>query len=205
MNFPTLTIRCPACHGSGVVMNWLGSKVLCPRCDGAGRVPMRVRRTKYDYALPSFLSSAGNSVQSQQLQLDGDAPFEQTGWALATTVGVGSFAGSASAGQIQLFDLSTGWQFSNNPVPLVNFASQLSAVQGGGTVLLGAAFPVPLVAPYIWMPSATVQATLTWPFSTLAQYTIQLVMKGFKLYAPDGSPLNLSTQASQPAQQAAAA
>jgi len=202
LSFPTLTVTCPGCRGRGIVMDWLGDVRICPRCGGSGRAPMRVKRAKFDYSLPAFNFTANPSTQSQQLQLDDDAPFEMTAFSFGSTSGNGTFAGTATGILIQLSDLSTGWQFSNNPLMISNFAS--TNVSAGGPTFLGAAFPAPLVAPYIWMPSATVQATLTWSLTVLAQYVGQVTLKGYKLYAPDGSLLNLAAgQQAQQEQQAA--
>lgn len=186
--FPTLLVSCPTCRGRGIVLDANGDAQKCPRCGGLGRAPIRVKRVKFDYVLPSFLSSAANSVQSQILQLDTDSYFEQVAWGLALSVPTLA-AGSAITGQIQIVDQSSGFQFSNAPVPLVDFASNFYSFSGA-LYPAGAMFPAPLVVPYIWKPGAQVQATLTWPYSALSQYTVQLAMKGYKLYQPDGSALN---------------
>jgi hypothetical protein len=177
--FPSLHATCRTCRGRGVVSDSDGAAALCPDCGGAARAPMKVRRIPYDYLLP-VISVPGGDITPQEvdLQLDDDSYFEQVAWSL--TAAPGYPGGGGGPYGIQLSDLSTGWQFSNRPIFSANFAST-------------ALFPWPLVSPYIWKPLAHVQFALSYPeaLGPATADSLQLVLKGYKLYSLDGSPLQV--------------
>jgi hypothetical protein len=139
---------------------------------------MKAMRVPFDYSFP-VINVPGGSLDPVQLalQLDDDSYFEQTHWVFSANPGVGS-AGFPYA--IQIVDQSTGWNFSNVGIFNPNFASTALA-------------PFPLLAPFIWTPLAQAQLNLVPTGGGPESHdSIQLVMKGFKLFAPDGSPLQVA-------------
>lgn len=169
---PLVGQPCPACRGRGVVwgLGLSGGWALCPRCTGKGTLPVALKRQPFDYALPNTdLNSpivAGDTV-AVDLQLDDDAPFEQMVWELIPN-GFVDFT-------VQITDLSTGWRFFNSEIFAMNFARM-------------AKVPFPLLVPYVWRPSSQIQAVFT-ATKNGASGQFQLVMRGYKLFAPDGSQL----------------
>ena len=151
-----------------------GLAALCPNCGGAGRAPMKVRRVPFDYCFPTLTIPQGLAATFPlSLQLDDDSFFEQTHWQLCS----GNLSQvNGSAFLVQIVDQSNGWQFSNAPIMFDNFATV-------GYI------PFPLVSPYIWRPSSQAQATITVTINPGKNDNPQLVMRGYKLFAPDGSPL----------------
>ena len=145
---------------------------LCVTCGGSGRAPMPVDRILFDYAFATIALTASGNVIEQDLQLDDDAVFECVGFLLFKSPTV---KGTPPASLLQLSDQSSGWQFSNAPIALQNFASSESLL-------------FPLLVPYLWMPSA--QAIVKITDEDTAQ--LQVVMKGYKIYpkgtAPAASP-----------------
>jgi len=147
-------------------------------------MPIRVRRLHYDYSWPTFQFSPAGGTQAQQLQLDPDAYFEFVAWSFAQQPGAAAPLGAT----MQIVDQSTGWQFSNAPIFLNNFASvgNNGSLAPGSTTALGAQYASPLVVPFIFRPSTQLLATFVMPApggSGLIYY--QLTLKGFKIYPID--------------------
>jgi len=153
-------------------------------------MPIKVKRVPFDYAFPLLgLTGTTNSDQPQPLQLADDAPFEQVGWMMRVSPGQ-TFGSVVSPPVMRVIDQSNGWQFSNGGISILNF--------GCSTVALD--LLIPFVVPYIWMPSSQAEVIVT---DTTANgplnWTLQLVMKGYKLFAPDGSQLSLYPEQQQAA------
>lgn len=203
MNVPSLEIPCPGCGGRGAVPAGRGLVLACPGCGGAGRAARRVKRQKFDYFFPvfEFDPPAGSTPAiTQELQFDDDAFFEQMAW-VASILGNDTVV-EPGATAIQITDLATGFVFSNAPLQLSNFASGDEAEEATtGTRLLGATYPFPLLAPFIWRPGALISATVTMPTPSAAgpSLFLQVGLKGYKLYAPDGGPLALPEETVQEA------
>jgi hypothetical protein len=153
---------CPSCRGGGVLRNAFGQNQVCPNCGGTGTKGQQVIRVPFDYAFPNAVLTASQQGLQDPMQFDQDADFEQIWWVSSQT-GIYS---------VSIRDGSTGRVFSNNPVNGENFA---------GT----AAFPFPLVEPYIWARAGTVIATFN--DRSAAGNTVQLVMRGYKLF-PASAP-----------------
>lgn len=196
MQIPNLWTRCASCRGRGIVAAG-DVAALCPNCGGSGRAPLKVKRVSFDYMLPVFANlSASAAIQAQELQLDSDAPFEQTHWTLSM---VGSTSTALGQALLSLVDKASGTPFmSPGGIYLANFACNQDPT-GNNFLALGACLPFPLVVPFVWMPGASLLATLNYPAPLSSTNVIQVGMKGYKLYAPDGSPLALPGSAQQAA------
>ena len=175
--FPTLFVNCLSCRGRGAVSDGEGVS-RCPRCGGSGFAPKRVKRVAFDYVFPSVVLNNTGGVVTQPLQLDDDSLFEQVGWMLRLSPGAGGTFSS-----IQIIDQSNGWQFSNNPIQIPNFACG-GFVNGTPDGLM-----FPLLVPYLWVPTAQAQIKVT--DVTAGNVLLQVVMKGYKLFEPDGSPIDI--------------
>jgi hypothetical protein len=163
---------CKGCGGRGQVTNASRQTQTCPNCNGSGSQPQSVYRVIFDYVFPSITLGAlasGSSV----LQIQFDADFE---WIWIVASRTGPFT-------IQMQDGSTGRYFSNSPINDVNFA---------GTAQL----PFPLVEPYLLARSASIQAAVT--DTSNAQNTIQLVLRGYKLFPQSNGAQGASGQVFQP-------
>lgn len=178
MDFVTLTMPCVCTQGStpGVVRDTHGKPVRCPACGGATTVPIRCRRQPFDYSFP-YLDESGiedvGGAGTIELQLDDDSYFE-----METTVMYGSGAVDPSTPiTLRLSDLSNGWQFSNAPLDVLT-----NADDGGGNFPGIAPMPAPFLVPYIIRPSSVLQ--LAWA-SVSAAFSLQFVIKGYKLYPLD--------------------
>jgi len=177
MNFPSLLTRCTACRGRGIVAAG-DLAALCPQCGGSGRAPMRVRRIPYDYCFPPITVNA--SQTPVELQLDDDSFFELVAWV------ANDLSSNGNLYTLQAADTSNGWQFSN-----AGLFVRPGAVTGMQSNFASKAIlPFSLVAPYIFVPSATVQITPV--LLAGGASSVNVAMKGFKLFAPDGSPLSLA-------------
>lgn len=186
MSFASLTIRCTGCRGRGVVMDSDGNVQRCPTCNGSGIAAMRVKRTPYDYVFPQIsVSNVAGTINLAELQLDDDSFFELVAW-VANDV-----SNNGCLYTLQVVDTSNGWQFSNTGL------FQISTVGAGlqSNFASKAVLPFPLVSPYIFSPSSSVQIAA----QTISggPSGVDVTMKGFKLYAPDGSALNLDTAQQQ--------
>jgi hypothetical protein len=157
-------IPCAACKTAGVLWGAFGRWEKCVRCGGSGYVARAYDRVPFDYAFPMLAIPSNEENQQISFQLDDDAPFEQTHWVLIDN-------GSGTRFSVFVENLSSGWQFMNQPVNDLNFARQ-------------AKWPVPLLVPYIWHPQAEAQFTAASLVSGGAQNNAQLIMKGFKLFPP---------------------
>lgn len=186
LKLPVLSVVCPSCRGRGVAFSYEGDMAKCPACGGSGRSPLKVRRQPFDYVFPSFAyTQAGTIVQ--ELQLDDDTYFEHTAWVLAYNYSSNPIYATTT---LQMLDESTGWNFSNAPIALPNFASGPFALSGGAVPgsAFGASVLSPLLVPYVWYPGALAQATLVVPGA--GADTVILTMKGFKLYDAKGNPIS---------------
>ena len=184
--FPTLFVNCLSCRGRGAVSDGEGVS-RCPRCGGAGRAPMRVRRAAYDYAFPLVALMNSGLLVDQSMQIGDDAPFEQIGWMIRFSPG-NTTPNANVTPSLKIIDQSNGWRFSNDFIPAQCFGSQ----QPFWAPL------IPLLVPYVWMPGA--QAQVTFNDTDAVNDSVQLVMKGYKLFAPDGSPLPIYERQAAPAQ-----
>lgn len=167
---------CPSCHGRGVLWTLLEGWGVCPQCGGKGTVPPPYTRVPFDYAFSDLLSGVGASAgpQTTSIQIGEDAPFEQTHWIVIDN-------GSGQRFTIQVQDLSTGWQFSNQGVNDLNFARP-------------AKFAFPLLVPYIWHPLAEAQLTIENISPEVSENKPQVIMRGFKLLPPDYYAQQLAQQ-----------
>lgn len=160
--------QCPSCRGRGVLPTRSGNQV-CPNCKGTGVIEQQPIRVPFDLVLPNAVLTALQQGVPQQQQVDQDADFE---WVFTVANSTGLFS-------VQLTDPSTGRTLNsaNTPVNGENFA---------GT----AQNPFPLVEPYVWPRSGVVKALFN--DRSNAGNTIQLVLRGYKLY-----PRNNPAQGSQ--------
>ena len=188
MRFATLTTRCSTCRGRGILSAFGGDVKLCPRCGGSGQMPIKVRRVPFDYTFAIVTLSNSGNVLSQPLQLDDDSPYEQIGWMLRLSPGL-----SPATPSVQIVDQSNGWQFSNSPIFVQNFSCT-----GTASGFIGGGLMFPLLVPYIWMPTAQAQLKVT-DVTAGGSNQLQVGMKGYKLFAPDGSQLNLYPEQQQAA------
>ncbi|MCI0402699.1 MAG: zinc finger-like domain-containing protein [Acidobacteria bacterium] len=147
--------QCPACNGRRMVSNKRGEMQVCPLCDGTGSVAPQPIRVPFDYVLDRVL--AANENFPGVITFDRDAPFEWV-WLVATQTGTFT---------TRFTDQATGRQFENLPV---NNANRFGTAQ----------LPFPLVEPYIFAPGTAFGITLV--DTTAAPNTVQLVLKGYKLY-----------------------
>lgn len=157
-------IACPACAGRGVLPNPAARQMqVCPLCNGAGIKQQQPFRVPFDYVLPNavLIANQVGVVVSQQIDQDSDM---EVIWIVSNQTGLYS---------VTLRDPSTGRDMSTAPVNGENFA---------GTAQL----PFPLVEPYVWARTSTIKATFN--DRSGAGNTIQLVLKGYKLY-PRGAPM----------------
>lgn len=179
-----LNMTCPACRGNGIALDaHSGNFVRCPYCGGKGVVPRRFNRQRFDYAFPTVVLSAAGTPTSVPLQLDSDADFEHTGWSLFDGLSAATFPRytiyviNQSSGQRLMNESSITQSAGNAPalgIAAINFA-------GGPTPSAGIA-PFQLVEPYVWKKGTVFQATFTPPALISPAVTVQLVMKGYKLY-----------------------
>ena len=180
MDFVTLTMPCVCTQGStpGVVRDTHGKPVRCPACGGATTVPIRCRRQPFDYSFPYLDEGAAPldapSSGQIELQLDDDAYFEFD----AIVAYGGGLGVDPHAISLRMSDLSSGWQFSNAPLWIYT-----NPQDGGGNFLGIAPMPAALLVPYIFRPTSVVQ--LAWANGEGAQFTLQVVLKGYKLYPLD--------------------
>ncbi|HLW53245.1 MAG TPA: hypothetical protein VKW06_10420 [Candidatus Angelobacter sp.] len=160
---PTSGRTCPACGGKGVLPNpQRNAMQICPNCNGAGTLQLPPIRVPFDVVLPNAVLTALQAGVVAQQQLDQDADFEWV-WTVANSTGIFS---------VTMVDPSTGRQLSTAAVNGENFA---------GTAQL----PFPLVEPYVWARSSLVKATFN--DRSNGNNTVQLVLRGFKLY-PQSNP-----------------
>ena len=155
-------MTCPSCRGNGVLTANFGQKQVCPNCGGTGQKSPQVIRVPFDYAFPNAVLTANQLGLNDPMQFDQDADFEHIWWVASST---GTYS-------VLIRDTSTGRVFSNNPVNGENFAGS-------------AAFPFPLVEPYVWARAGSVIATFN--DRSGAGNTVQLVMRGYKLF-PAAAP-----------------
>jgi hypothetical protein len=161
----TSSVACPSCTPGGrpgVVMNSKGQAQVCPNCGGTGAKSPAVIRVPFDYAFPSAVLTANQQGFQNPLVFDYDADFEQVWWTASST---GLYS-------VQITDRSANRQLSNAPVNGENFA---------GT----AQVPFPLVEPYVWARSSAALGVFN--DRSGAGNTVQLVMRGYKLY-PASAP-----------------
>lgn len=147
--------QCPACNGRRMVSDKRGGMQVCPLCDGSGAVTPQPIRVPFDYVIDQVLTAS--QTISSALQFDRDAPFEWI-WLVATQTG--NF-------NSRFQDGATG---RNLDSAAVNNANRFGTAQ----------LPFPLVEPYIWAPGASLNWTLT--DTSVAPNTIQIVLRGYKLY-----------------------
>lgn len=148
-----------------MLWTWLGGWDTCGKCGGQGYLPPRYTRVPFDYAFSDLLSGVGAAgPQQTSIQIAEDAPFEQTHWILVEN-------GSGQRFTVLVEDLSTGWQFMNQPVDDQNFAHP-------------AKLSFPLLVPYIWHPLAEAQLTIENLAPLVSENKVQLIMRGFKLFPP---------------------
>lgn len=154
---------CRSCAGRGMVANPARQMQTCPNCSGSGTQPQKVYRVFFDYVFPTVVIAAALGNGNSILQVQADSDFEWI-WLVATSTGTFT---------VQLTDGSTGRNLSNSPINSANFA---------GTAQL----PFPLVEPYLLARSASLQAAFT-DTSNVGGNTIQLVLRGYKLF-PQSAP-----------------
>lgn len=159
----TTATNCQSCGGRGVLNNAKGQAQVCPNCGGTGQKPPSVLRVPFDYAFPSAVLTANQQGLQDPLVFDFDADFEQVWW-VANSTGLYS---------VQITDRSANRQLSNAPVNGENFA---------GT----AQVPFPLVEPYVWARASAALGVFN--DRSGAGNTVQLVMRGFKLF-PASAPM----------------
>lgn len=157
---------CPPCRGTGILGQPPRAQA-CPKCNGTGQLQQQPIRVPYDLVIPNVVLTALQAGVPGQQQIDQDADFE---WIETVSTQTGIYS-------VQLFDPSTGRQLSTAAVNSLNFA---------GTAQL----PHVLVEPYTWARASVVRGV----FNDLsnAGNTIQLVLRGYKLY-----PRNNPAQGSQ--------
>jgi hypothetical protein len=149
--------QCPACNGRRLVQNGKGQVQTCPLCDGSGSVTPQPIRVPFDYPI-NFAALVGSSANNTaSIQFDRDAPFEWV-WAVATETGTFSS---------RMEDGATGRKFDSD---FVNNANRFGTAQ----------LPFPLVEPYIFAPGTTCNFTIN--ETSTNTNTIQIVLKGYKLY-----------------------
>lgn len=153
-------VTCPTCKGKGALPTGRGGFQTCPNCQGNGVIQQQPIRVPYDLVLPNAVLTALQAGLPVQQQIDQDADFE---W-------VFTVANSSGIYSVSLLDPSTGRNLSTTNVNGENFA---------GTAQL----PFPLVEPYVWARSSVVRASFT--DRSNAGNTIQLVLRGYKLYPRD--------------------
>lgn len=153
--------QCPGCNGRLMIPNKNGQMQACPLCDGTGSVEPQPIRVPFDYVIDEVLAAGGDQIQ-RALQFDRDSPFEMI-WLVATQTGIFTS---------QFTDGATGRQLDNLPV---NNANRFGTAQ----------LPFPLVEPYIWAPGASLNYILV--DTSAAPNTIQIVLKGYKLFPSQGA------------------
>ena len=154
-------ITCPTCKGNRILGRPPGAQA-CPICNGTGVIQKQPIRVPFDLVFPNVVLTALQQNVPGQQQFDQDADFE---WIETVSSQTGIYS-------VQLFDSSTGRQLStiNLSVNSENFA---------GTAQL----PHVLVEPYIFPRSSVVRAIFN--DRSNAGNTVQLVLRGYKLYPRD--------------------
>jgi hypothetical protein len=180
-----MSAPCPVCKGTGLALNTVsGDYVKCPYCGGRGFVPRKFNRQHFDYCFPTALIQAAGTPVSVPLQLDDDADFEQTGWSFSDLLGTGSFLEYTiyvvcqSSGQRLMNDSTIATTGGNSQAIGIAREAFANFVTSAGNAIN----PFPLVQPYVWKKNSVLLATFT-PRATLgSQISVQLTMKGYKLY-----------------------
>lgn len=124
----------------------------------AQQVPLRV---PFDYVIDAVVPLNGTMTVIRQF--DEDADFE---WVMTVATRTDPRM------TVQVMDSATGRALVSNPVNIDNFA---------GTALL----PFPLVEPYVIARSSSLRFVFV--ESSGAQNTVQIVLRGYKLY-PSNAP-----------------
>jgi hypothetical protein len=161
---------CPSCMGRGLVTSPNArTQQVCPNCNGSGTKQQQVVRVPFDYAFSGgvVVIGAGQQGLNATVQIDQDSDFE---WIWIVTSSTGRYS-------VQIQDGSTGRTLSNGPINDVNYA---------GTAQL----PFPLIEPYLLARSGVLRGTFN--DQSAAQNTVQLLLRGYKLF-PVSAPMQGSS------------